>query len=355
MGFAEFKKEKMIKILILEYPLLSNTGYWRIYRPLDIMQKMFPGVFTLKFKRKDLTFSDIQEHNIIITRRPSAADGEILLQFLRLCREWNRPVIFDEDDCVLQCPPTHELWATYQDKKVRETYIGSLKCASAAWVSTPAFQQWIDGALVMPNAILPGELPHEPAPDMGLFGWQGKSIQVHDLIYGGWDWYEANKHKVKQWMFFGWKPPLFHHIPDPTKPDVDNTSFVKEETNTARYMESFTKNKINGMWKPLIDCAFNDHKSNINLLGATMAGGYTVTNYAGKPGWEYASKEILPYNEACDLWANAKADILENYNLIKTAQMRAESILNLLPHFRPMVQNLMALASYQPEGELIEQ
>lgn len=332
----------MIRILVIEYPLLSNTGYWRIYRPLDVMRALFPGVFSLTFKRKELTYSDIAQHDVIITRRPNYQDGETHLQFLRLCREMNRPVIFDEDDFVLNCPDTHELWSMYQDKEVKETYINALKCASTAWVSTPAFQQWIPGAEVMPNAILPNELPDEPAPDRGIFGWQGKSIQVHDLIYGGWHWYEANKHKINHWVFFGWKPPLFHHIPDPTRPEVDNTTFIKEEPNTARYMASFTlpENRLNVMWKPLMNHVFNDHKSNINLLGATMAGGYTITPYAGRPGWEYASPEILPYNEACDLWARAKQDIQENYNLIKTAAMRAESIFKLVPHLVPQTQEV---------------
>ena len=104
-----------------------------------------------------------------------------------------------------------------------------------------------------------------------------------------------------------------------------------------RYMQSFTlpENRLNVIWKPLLVHPFNDHKSNINWLGATMAGGYTITNYAGRPGWEYASAEILPYSDACDLWAASKENIIENYNLIKTAQMRAQTIARLVPHLIP--------------------
>lgn len=325
----------MIKILVLEYPMLSNTGYWRIYRPLRVMRRLYPNMFSLQFKREKMTYSDMAEHDIVITRRPNYSDGETHLAFLRKCRELDIPVIFDEDDLVLNCPDTHELFPLYQDKAVRETYINALKCASAAWVSTPAFLDLIPGAEVVPNAILPGELPNEPAPDMGLFAWQGKSIQVHDLIYGGWDWYEANKHRVKQWIFFGWKPPLRHYVPPGSK--TDNTILVKEEPDVDRYMQSFTlpENRLNVMWKPLLVHPFNDHKSNINWLGATMAGGYTITNYAGRPGWEYASAEILPYSDACDLWAASKENIIENYNLIKTAQMRAQTIARLVPHLIP--------------------
>jgi hypothetical protein len=90
---------------------------------------------------------------------------------------------------------------------------------------------------------------------------------------------------------------------------------------------------INAIWKPLTDCAFNDHKSNINLLVATIGGGYCITNYAGRPGWEFASSEVLPYPEACELWRAAKDDIIKRYNLADTARMRAESIFRLVPQF----------------------
>lgn len=320
----------MIKILVLEYPMLSNTGYWRTYRPLDVMRRIFPGMFSLTYKRDRLQYSDIMEHDVVITRRPSYKEGAIHVEFLRKCRDLGRHVIYDEDDLILGCPDTHELHSIYSKKDMQQQYIDSLKCASVLWVSTPAFRETIaPNAEVIPNAILPEDLPDDPAPDMGLIGWQGKSIQVHDLILAGWDWYEENKSKAQQWVFFGWKPPLRH---------LDNTTLIPYIDDTDVFMASFRKNNINAMWKPLIDCSFNNHKSNINLLGATMAGGYTITNYAGRPGWEYASKEILPYSEACDLWAAAKADILENYNLINTAQMRAESICRLVPHLMPQMQ-----------------
>lgn len=321
----------MIKILILYPPYLDNVGYWRLFRPLDIMRRLYPGMFTLTYKIKELTYADLAEHDIVITRRPSSDtnQGAILLKILEKARMMERPVIFDEDDFVLQCPETHELHQVYKRRDVIQQYLTTLQLSSAAWFSTPAFLEMVPtGGEVVPNAILPDDIRPEPAPDLGLFGWQGKSIQSHDLMEAGWDWYEANKENplVKKWIFFGYKPPLRH---------ADNTETIGYISDVDVFMESFRLNPINGMWKPLIECRFNDHKSNINLLGATMAGGYTITNYAGKPGWEYASNEILPYADACELWAKAKADIAQNYNLYNTARQRAETIFRLLPGFFP--------------------
>jgi hypothetical protein len=307
------------------------VGYWRLFRPLEVMRRLYPGVFFLTYKIKELTYADLIEHDMVIARRPTSnpEQAAVLLKTLKKARELGRPVVFDEDDHVLACPDTHELYPVYSKKEVRQDYVTALQMASAFWFSTPAFLTTISQhGEVIPNAILPEDIRPEPAPDMGLFGWQGKSIQAHDLLLAGRDWYEKNKHSplIKNWVFFGWKPPLEH---------LDNVTVIPPIGDVDIYMASFTAQPINGMWKPLIDCAFNDHKSNINFLGATMAGGYCITNYAGRPGWEFASAELLPYDDACELWAKAREYVIEKHNLYNTARQRAQSIFRLLPGFFP--------------------
>lgn len=321
----------MIRILILYPPFLDNVGYWRLFRPLEVMRSLYPGVFSMTYKNKELTFGDIMAHDIIITRRPSNDGGNIMVELLQVAISFGKPVIFDEDDLVIDCPDTHELAGVYQKPEVRKLYVDAMKSTSSFWFSTPAFLETIYPAgEVIPNAVLPSDIRDEPAPDLGMIGWQGKSIQAHDLILGGWDWYEENKTHplVKQWVFLGWKPPLRH---------ADNTTMIPYIPKVDVYIGSFKINGINAMWKPLIEHPFNDHKSNINFLTAVIGGGYCISNYAGKPGWEYASKEILPYDQACELWREAKTHVLTHYNLFDTARMRAESILSLLPQFRDIM------------------
>lgn len=334
----------MIKILVIYPPSLDNVGYWRLYRPLDVMCKLYPGIFELTYKVKDLNFGDIITHDVIITRRPWGQSAGQLVELLQTARQpgIEKPVIFDEDDAVMYLPDTHDLYNDFAGEAIRKQYIEALKCASTYWFSTPAFMESIPVVLggapsvpgfIIPNAVLPSDLPEEPAPDEGLFGWQGRAIQAHDLI-SGWDWYERHKENplIKQWIFFGWKPPL-RHMENASGPPIPYMS------NVYAYVDSFKKNPkagmfgINAMWKPLIDCVFNDHKSNINYLVAAVGGGYCISNYSGKPGWEYVAKDPLPYPHGCELWRAAKDDIIENYNLIKTAQMRAESIFALVPQF----------------------
>lgn len=334
----------MIKILVLYPPQLDNVGYWRLFRPLDIMRKLYPGVFDITYKSKDLTFGDIVTHDVIITRRPSGQSAGYHVELLQMARQpgIEKPVIFDEDDAVMMLPDTHDLYHEFSGEAIRKQYVESLKCASMYWFSTPAFMESIPTILgeapkvpgfVIPNAVFPSDLPDEPAPDMGLFGWQGKAIQAHDVI-DGWDWYEENKGNpvIKQWAFFGWKPSL-RHLENASGPPIPYMP------NVYSFVESFKKNPklgmygINAMWKPLTPCQFNGHKSNINYLVASIGGGYCITNYAGRPGWEFASSEVLPYADACDLWRAAKEDIISRYNILETARMRAESILSLVPQF----------------------
>lgn len=327
------KKHKMIRILVLEDKHLTNTGYWRIYRPLRVMSKvLFPGTFSIDVENKNFSYAQLAFYDVIITRRPSGESAEIWLKFLEKAKAMDVPIIFDEDDAVMMCPENHELSKVFERRDVRAAYQAALNTASLFWFSTPAFVESIPpllsggGAMaaVIPNAILPEDLPDGPAPDNGIIGWQGKSVQVHDTIEAGWDWYNENKHKAGTWLFFGWQPPLQH---------LANTQTIDYIQDVDVYVSSFKKNSINALWKPLIDCPFNDHKSNLNWLTATMGGGYCITNYAGKPGWEFATKEILPYDQACELWARSKEHILEHYNLLKTAEMRAQTIFSLVPQF----------------------
>lgn len=85
------------------------------------------------------------------------------------------------------------------------------------------------------------------------------------------------------------------------------------------------------MWKPLTVNAFNDCKSNIAWIEATMAGGVCVTNYAGKGGWADSLPDFTDDPELVrDTWELSKEVILEHYNLLKVNEARFESILKVL-------------------------
>lgn len=316
----------MINVHVLEPPVLSNVAYWRLWQPLQIIKLMYPGVFRFTWKRKELDFSDAWNADIVITARPGAKPD--INEYLEKARLNGAKVIVDVDDHVLNLPKFHDLYHDYKvGAQAHKRAVKTCENANFFWFSTPKFlETYSSNGIVVPNAILPEFLPDEPAPDRGLWAWRGRSIQVHDLIYAGQQWYNKIKKKPKQWMFLGWLPPLDHAENADSAPYVDDPQ---------KYIELIRKSGFNGMWKPMIECDFNDHKSNIAWIEATMSGGVCLTNYAGRPGWELATGNFPTYKEAVKLWEKSREEIVKNYNLIETAKIRAQSMLSLCSHLLP--------------------
>lgn len=318
----------MINVLVLVPPFLNTVEYWRLWHPFEMISAIMPGVFKFEFKRKEINYADVWNAHVIVTTRPGSKDS--ISEVITKAKAKGKPVIVDIDDHLFDLPDSHDLYFSYlPGSKGYENAKNLCESADLFWFSTPAFletygKKFGKKSMVVPNAIHPALLPEEPAPDQGHWAWRGRSIQVHDLIYAGQHWYRKIRNKPKRWFFLGWKPPLDH---------ADNYTPLPPVTDIEEYMDNIRKSRFNGIWKPMVECSFNNHKSNISWIEATMSGGVCLTNYAGKPGWEFATAHFPTYKEACELWQKSKTEIQEKYNLIKTAQMRAVSIIQLLPQF----------------------
>ena len=322
-----------LKILVLEPPNLTNVGYWRCWLPFQAIKAMYANSavnFEFTYKRKDLTFEDAWNADVVVAPRPGSKPD--VSEFLEKAKDNGARIILDLDDHIFGLPDAHQLYFPYSKGAPQyESAMKAIELADLFWFSTPIFmetyaEKFKKPGLVVPNAIPPEWLPEAPAPDRGLWSWRGRDIQVHDLIYAGWDWYEEIKDRPKQWIFLGWKPPLRHS---------NNTQPVPYIDDVQKYLLNVRKSGFNGIWKPMIDCPFNDHKSNIAWIEATMSGGVCLTNYAGKPGWEYSTKDFPTYKQACELWEKSKAEIKKNYNLYQAAAIRARSMIEICSHLLP--------------------
>ncbi len=308
----------MIKVLVIEQDFLSGVIWWRFMRPFEQMRKMYPGQIDFHFKLK-LTPSDLYLNDVFILSRPR--DPEMLPVIQRI-KELGKPVILDIDDDIINLPAGHPMEGDYE--RWREISLEFFSLADYVWTTTRQLLFTTDALTrgeVIPNAILPEELPDNPAPDNGIACWRGQSHQIHDILYGSMQ-YDEIKDKAKKWIFWGWRTMLNHS---------NNVTRRPYERDTHQYFRLLPTSGINVMWKPLIPCLFNDAKSNIAWIEATMAGGVCLTNYAGKPGWEFALSEWPEsYEAACELWRASCEEIRLNYNLENTARMRMESIWRLL-------------------------
>lgn len=325
-----------IKILVLENRMLSNVAYWRLYHPLSVMKTIYRGLvqFDIDFKRKELDYADAWGADLIVMPRPGGGaigDQAALNDFLRSARQSGARVVIDLDDHILGIPKDHELYSEFQKPQRRKAIESCLGMADAFWFSSPEFlSTYSTAGIVVENGILPSDMPESPSPDAGIWAWRGRSVQVHDLINAGGETWPEIRDKAKRWLWMGYMPPL---------PGVENTEVLPYLDNPQTYFMMLRQTPLNGLWKPMMHCSFNDHKSNIAMIEATMAGGVCLTNYSGRPGWQNTVKSFPTYKEACKVWEAAREDIAENYNIINLAQKRASSILALCSHLIPASEN----------------
>ena len=308
----------MINILIIDEKVNPVT-WWRFLRPLSEMQKQFPGRYGIKMVRQ-INEVDLYWVDIVILSRPN--DPETL-NFARQVKDIGRAkIIIDIDDAITNLQPYHDQYA-YHSKRIQLAY-QIFDLVDYFWVSTEQLMYDCDcfgRGEIMPNAVLPEDLPNEPSPDRGLWMWRGKGMQAPDVYFEGVDTYEKIKHDVKQWLFWGMMPNIAH---------LNNIRLEEYEVSIPAYFAKVKQLQLNGVWKPLVPCKFNDAKSNIAWIEATCSGGVCLTNYAGKTAWENAVDYLPPYDEARQIWQMSKERVLKDFNLVDGARMRAKSIENLL-------------------------
>lgn len=106
---------------------------------------------------------------------------------------------------------------------------------------------------------------------------------------------------------------------------------IKRYTETVEYMTGLSQTGLNVVWKPLQDNQFNASKSNIAWIESVLAGGICVSNFAGRPGWEWAVDTFTNNPDfIASQWAASRDAILKHYNLLKVNELRYQHILKTL-------------------------
>jgi hypothetical protein len=310
----------MINILVIEKPEMNAVTWWRFLRPLAEMQKQNPGKFNVRMTRR-LDEAELYFVDVVILSRPN--DPETL-QFAHTVKNLGRAkMIIDIDDAITNLPFYHAQYAYHNARKHIAHQIFEL--VDYFWVSTEQLLYECDclgRGEIMPNAVLPEDLPNEPSPDRGLWMWRGNEMQKEDVYQAGVDVYDQVRDKASKWIFWGVIPNINH--------DWSKLLNIERELRIHDYFAKVKHLQLNGVWKPLVPCLFNDAKSNIAWIEATVSGGVCLTNYAGKTAWENAVSDMPTYEEARQVWAMSKERVLKDFNLVDGAKLRARSIEKLL-------------------------
>jgi len=309
-----------IKVLVIDDPKIDGVGWWRNLEPFTALEKMYGANLEIIFETEKIDLRKLKAADVVVRFRPITANA---FDFLEMAKNMGCKVIVDIDDDLWHLPPSHPGfgdWMKHRDN-LRRVY----EVADKIWVSTEQLRYAVgdlERCEVMQNAVLPEQLPEHPMPYKGIAAWRGNDRQVADILDGvaRTAYWEARE-KYEQWIFFGYFPDL---------PHFKNAKFVPG-VDPLVYFLSLQNDFANVLWKPLQQNLFNDSKSNIAWIEATMSGGVCVTNYAGKPGWEFALADF-PTDEATvhGQFYLSREHILKHYNLLEVTERRFKSITELV-------------------------
>ena len=310
----------MIRILSIDNPKADGVSWWRNIRPLTELQRAHEDV-DVRFFGENVPLHEILAADVVIMYRPVTAQS---LEFVERCKVLGKKVIIDIDDNLWRLPPGHPSEADYNQHATTLRKIYSI--CDGVWCSTDPLMDFADArdgrGVVVQNAVLPDDLPANPSPYRGFVCWRGSQSQHADIeneqakaIYN------ENVILFERWFFWGYHPASMRSANSKGLPRV----------GLVEYIFGLPIQNINIMWKPLQENQFNDAKSNIAWIEATLAGAICVTNYATKPGWEWAIDHFTDNQDfIASQWAASKAAIIDHYNLLKVNEVRYNHILKVL-------------------------
>ena len=308
-----------MRVHIFDTPTDNAINHWRFFKPFEAITKRYRDVHVTM--SRSLSEIDLYTIDIFIVSRPT--DTECLNLMRRIKLQGRSKIIMDIDDNLTNLPINHTLYMDYADR--RNVILECMALADFFWLSNENIAyaaDCLDRYLLAVNAIKPSELPDKPSADTGTFMWRGRDVQKEDVYQVGAETYESIKHQAKRFVFWGCLPNL---------PHANNVTILPLE-KTGKYFQMLKLGKFNCVWKPLAVNNFNDCKSNIAWIEATMSGGICLTNYADRLDiWKNALTHYPDSEkERNAIWEKSCEDILENYNLDKIAQARYESMVQLL-------------------------
>ena len=311
-----------IRVFVINAPeAVGGVTWWRMYRPLQLLHRTYPDIEIVHNETGMLYPHHFQYVDVVLCFRPSEPSH---VHGIQMAVAAGVPVISDFDDDQINIPVGHPRWADFKDK---ERYIRPCVAMSTQlWVSTPALVEVYahPNTVVIPNAVLESDLPQEVGEPSGSVLWRGSEIHREDLeIYNFRGDYLAMLKKIKRFLWVGYMPTWAIVSDSKAQIQLESTN-----VDTRAWFSYLRQQQLQAIVKPLMVCQFNNAKSNIAWIEATIAGAVCVTNYAGKPGWECAVSKTSPYPDDHAVQVNKSIkEIKKKYNLITWNDVRYREIL----------------------------
>lgn len=313
-----------IRILVANAPEeVGGVTCWRMFWPLTHLAQVHGHALDIRYSRGVIFPFEFYETDILICYRPSKPEH---LQVIEEARRFGIGIVLDYDDDHKNIPVGHPAyWSLGRSWPVAEA---ALKMANLVWVSTPALAALYGhpNTVVVPNAVPAGmvaDLPQDFEAATGI--WAGSDAHREDADTFS-DVYKVLLRYLNKFVWVNFMPTWAAEAKN-----VGAEINLHPWVHTEMWFDWLRAMQTTVIWKPLRSTPFNDGKSNISWISATVVGAVCVSTYAGKPGWECATRE-MPRNKKAfvELWERSAEEVRRRYNLDDVNEARFTSLLKLV-------------------------
>jgi hypothetical protein len=259
-----------MKILMLTFNRADATSWYRaVGIAKDLEKRMGAAIEIIDQERAHLNWSTCYPYDMIMIQRPQTK--EILSDAIRI-KDMGIPIWLDYDDDVLNIHPQHYYAAYYNlNKQLFENFI---RLADVITVSTEAIKRSFEGLnnniYVVFNGLPEAMLKRRYEQNDTIL-WRGSISHLPDLF-----WY-ANE--VQRLINDGAKIKFMG-----VNPFFLQKYALVQERDLFQYFGWMKTERPRLLFVPLIVHQFNEAKSNIAWMEATMAGSVCVAQ--DLPEWQ---------------------------------------------------------------------
>lgn len=300
---------------------IDGVTCWRMYWPLDDLERTYSDTLEIRYSRGNLIPADIYWADVVMCFRPSEPSHLTVLQVAKLL---GKKILLDYDDDLTAIPVGHPGYWKLGTKA--DIVKQAVSMADMVWVSTEALKKTIahPNAIVVPNAVYPEILPEKPADFKNKTAmWAGSDAHREDADAFKPE-YAALLRVVQRFLWVNFMPTWATTVQSQAK--IELSAWI----HTHIYFEWIRQNGVVAIWKPLITNQFNECKSNIAWITATIAGGVCVTNQAGNRQWENAVKSLpKTEKEFVSVWEASAERVRKEYDLRAWNEVRYRELLKL--------------------------
>jgi len=297
------------------------TSFYRGIGPLGELLRRYDNLRWVTIQSHD--WSSTEYTDCLFMQRPHTKD-ELIVALMY--KENSIPLWIDYDDDLLCVPTDNPTYPIYS--KSIDNIKKLLSLADVVTVSTNALQkrysEFNKNVIVVPNAFNSRRFKHKienPKPRKKIIAWRGSKTHTRDCLsqaeviiklaneYKDTDW---------QWHFIGdiqWQ--LTDHMPH-------EKTIWSEGMDIISYHNYIYELAPAVFIVPLEDNEFNQSKSNINWIEATMAGSATIA-----PLWEeWNQSGIMPYENTYHFESNLRSILNEKALIEQRVKFSRDIILN---------------------------